>query len=77
VIFIAGSPSYNLEYESVDTIIRTYVGSSYVNCRGFPNDQVGYVGIMKSSPGTMRLGYIKIHITYYIEITIFEVALKK
>ena len=75
--YIAGSPSYNVEYESMDTIIRTYVGSSYFNCRGFPNDQVGYVGIMISSPETMRLGYIKIHITNYIQITIFEFALQK
>lgn len=71
-----GPGIFNIEYESADTLIRTYYKSSYFNCDGFPNDKVSYIGVMNSSPGKNRLGYIKAYISDYVNITVFEVALQ-
>lgn len=73
----AGSANYTKLYESQDTIIRRYFASCFVNCKGFPNDKTAYIGIKKNVSGKEKLGWIKLRITYYRQIEIFEVALQE
>lgn len=74
--YASGGASYDILYESNDTVVRLYT-TKYKECNGFPNNMDSYIGIKKDVFGIEKLGWIKIRIRDYYIISILEIALQE